>query len=72
MIYCDKPTEREDMRKVVYKKKEGEKGQEGKKDRDVKKFHSPRVTLPMHTRRTTALECGHLPLQVRSLNCYFQ
>ena len=30
----------------------------------MKAFHSVRVTLPMHTRRTTALE-------VRSLNCHF-
>ena len=44
---------------------------ERKKDRGVKTFHSLRVTSPLHT-STTALECGHLPLQVRPLNYYFQ
>jgi len=38
----------------------------------VKTFHSLRVTSPVHTRTTAALECWHLPHQVRPLNCYFQ
>lgn len=38
----------------------------------VKTFHSLRVTLPMHKRITATLECGHLPLQVRPINYFFQ
>jgi len=66
MIDCDRSMERKDLRKDVNREKgvERERGQEGKKDRGVKIFHSLRVTSPMHTHTTTALECGHLLLQV--------
>jgi len=61
MIDCDKSMERKEMRKVVDRKKgvERKDRKERKKDRGVKTFHSLRVTSPMHTRTTTALECGH-------------
>ena len=63
MIDCDKLIERKDLRKVVNRKKEAKRGkQEGRKDRDVKTFHSLRVTLSMDTRTTAALECEHLSL----------
>ena len=38
MIDCDKLIERKDLRKVIKRKKDVGKGQEGKKDRGVKTF----------------------------------
>jgi len=60
--------------KVVNRKKRGEarKGQEGKKNRWEKYFHSLRIPPLAHTRTNAALECYDLPLQARLLNCYFQ
>ena len=75
IIDCDKSMERKDLRKDMNRKKgvEREIKDEGEgKARGVETFYSLRVTSPMYTHTTAALECKHLPLQVRPLNCYFQ
>jgi len=67
MVTCDKSIERKNLRKVVNRKK-GVKREKigGGEDRGVKFFYSMRVASTMHMRTTAALECLHLPLQVRS------
>ena len=75
MMDCDKLIEKKTWGELSTRGKEWserEKGQEGKKERGVKKVHSLRVTSPTHTRTTAGLEGGHLPLQARPLNWYFQ
>ena len=56
------------------RKKRVRRGEDKKerKNRREKAFHSLRVILPVHTRITAALECGHLPRQAWPLDCYFQ
>ena len=63
MIDCAELIERKVFRKVMNRKKRARRGEDKKerKTRREKTFHSLRVILPVHTRTTAALECGHLP-----------
>ena len=65
MIECNKSVDGKGLGKVVNKKRRARGGS------GVKTFHCLCVTSPMHTRTTAALECGHLPLQVRPLKLLF-
>jgi len=51
--------ERKDLRKVVNQKKGNKQGKMKRKEKQVKAFHSMRVTSRMHTRTAAALECWY-------------
>jgi len=74
MTDCDKFMENKDLTKVVYRKGGAKRGKVNRKKRTWcrKHFQSLHVASLMHTRASSAIECGHLPHQVRSLKCYFQ
>jgi len=72
MIDCVRSIEKENLRKVVNREKRVKREKTGGKERrGWEIFHGLHVTLPMHTRTTAALECGHLPLQVRRIKLLF-
>jgi len=67
MIDCDNLMEREDLRKIVYRRGGALQERLRKKTKGVKNFS--RLARPLTTVTYTmgGPECGHLPLQVRPL-----
>ena len=71
MIDCHKSIEREDLWKVVNRKKGVKREKAGRKERQgVKTSDSLRVTSPLRT-RTTALECGASPTPSAGIKLLF-
>ena len=76
MIDCAELIERKVFRKVMNRKKRVRRGEDKKERKKYVRgnfsYSSLHAILPVHTRTTAALECGHLPRQVWPLNCHFQ